>query len=96
MGPELNQPPPFGRVQKAYPVEVLPIPILPTHFFSVGSLVFGVTRFGAYATHIVVPIHQLFPIPKNMTLIEAAGFPAVWLTAAYGLKLAAPAKGQVL
>lgn len=70
---------------------------------------FGVTRFGAYATHVCVPEDFLFPIPRGVTLVEAAGkeiiqatnnfsgFPAVWLTAYYGLvDLAHPKPGQTI
>ncbi len=51
----------------------------------VGARVFGVTRFGGYATHVVVPRDQVLPMPKGMTASEAAAFPAVHLTAWYAL-----------
>lgn len=51
----------------------------------VGQPVLGVRFFGAYATQIHVPAYQVFPIPKGWTMGEAAGFPAVHLTADYAL-----------
>ena len=64
---------------------------------AVGDRVFGVTRFGGYATHIAVPKHQLFPVPDSMTMEEAAGFPAVFLTAYFALfELAHPRAGETL
>ena len=52
-----------------------------------GASVFGVTRFGAYASHLCVPRHQIFSIPKDskFTPDQWAGFPAVFLTAYHGL-----------
>jgi synaptic vesicle membrane protein VAT-1 len=51
----------------------------------VGDQVFGVIRFGAYSSSIVVADDQLFAIPAGMTLAEAAAFPSVNLTAWYAL-----------
>jgi len=53
--------------------------------FDVGTEVFGVTRFGAYSTHVSVPARQVFARPSQLTHQEAAGFPAVFLTAYHGL-----------
>lgn len=53
--------------------------------FREGQAVFGVTRFGAYASHVVVPQAQLFPLPKQLGMLEAAAFPAVFLTAWFPL-----------
>jgi NADPH:quinone reductase-like Zn-dependent oxidoreductase len=52
-----------------------------------GASVWGVTRFGAYSTHVCVPRHQLFPISGHsaFTLQEWAAFPTVFLTAYHGL-----------
>ena len=50
-----------------------------------GARVFGVTRFGGYATQVVVPAHQVFPIPHTFNAIEAAAFPSVFLTAYFAL-----------
>lgn len=51
----------------------------------VGDWVFGITRFGAYATHVVAPRSQVFPIPQSLNPIEAGGFPAVFMTAYHAL-----------
>lgn len=53
----------------------------------VGSKVFGVTRFNAYATHVLVPRDQIFIIPENLSYAEAGSFPTVFLTAYYALHL---------
>jgi NADPH:quinone reductase-like Zn-dependent oxidoreductase len=50
-----------------------------------GDLVFGVTLFGGYSSHVVVPEQQLFPLPEGWSFEEAAGFPAVFLTAYHAL-----------
>jgi NADPH:quinone reductase-like Zn-dependent oxidoreductase len=52
---------------------------------AVGSKVIAVTRFNGYATHVSVPRDQIFRIPGRFSLPEAAGFPAVFLTAYYAL-----------
>ncbi len=62
-----------------------------------GHRVFGVTLFGAYASHVVVPPHQLFDIPEGWTDEQAAAFPAVNLTAWYALKhLSRPLEGETV
>jgi NADPH:quinone reductase-like Zn-dependent oxidoreductase len=50
-----------------------------------GERVMALTRFGAYATHVVVPRHQVFPIPAGFSAVQAAAFPVVNLTAHYAL-----------
>jgi NADPH:quinone reductase-like Zn-dependent oxidoreductase len=52
-----------------------------------GDPVFGITRFGAYATHLCVPRAQVYFIPdqSNFTSDQWAAFPAVFLTAYHGL-----------
>jgi NADPH:quinone reductase-like Zn-dependent oxidoreductase len=52
-----------------------------------GTPVFGVTRFGGYASHVCVPRHQVFQIPEDsrFTQDEWAAFPTVFLTAYHGL-----------
>lgn len=52
-----------------------------------GTAVFGVTRFGAYASHLCVPASQVFVIPQGCPFNsdEWAAFPAVFLTAYHGL-----------
>jgi NADPH:quinone reductase-like Zn-dependent oxidoreductase len=56
-----------------------------TSRFSVGDSVFGVSLFNSYATHVVADERLLWHRPKVLTLEEAAGFPAVFLTAYHGL-----------
>ncbi|ABF87627.1 oxidoreductase, zinc-binding dehydrogenase family [Myxococcus xanthus DK 1622] len=59
-----------------------------------GARVFGVTRFGGYATHVTVPRHQVFTLPARLSMEQAAGFPTVFLTAYYALfELAHPRPG---
>ena len=59
-----------------------------------GTTVLALTRFGGYATHVVVPRHQVFAVPPGFTIAEAATFPAVYLTAYYALhELAHPRPG---
>jgi len=53
--------------------------------FKVGDEVFGVTLFNAYADEVLVPEHQLFKKPGNLSFAQAACFPAVFLTAYHGL-----------
>ena len=55
--------------------------------FAEGTPVFGVTRFGAYASHLCVPAQQVYAIPSNskFTSDQWAAFPAVFLTAYHGL-----------
>jgi NADPH:quinone reductase-like Zn-dependent oxidoreductase len=53
--------------------------------FELGQPVVGLTRFGAYASEVCVPAHQLFPLPEGYTMEEAAGFQVVHLTAHYAL-----------
>jgi NADPH:quinone reductase-like Zn-dependent oxidoreductase len=54
--------------------------------FSLGQAVFGVTRFGGYASEISVPEAQLFPRPSDWNTSEAAAFPTAYLTAWYALR----------
>ncbi|EYF08773.1 synaptic vesicle VAT-1 family membrane protein [Chondromyces apiculatus] len=51
----------------------------------VGARVIAVTRFGGYASHVVVPRHQVFPAPARLDTYQAAAFPSVHLTAWYAL-----------
>lgn len=62
-----------------------------------GDAVFGVTRFGAYATALNVPASQLAPAPGGWSMAQAAAFPVQGLTAWYGLiELARVARGEVV
>jgi NADPH:quinone reductase-like Zn-dependent oxidoreductase len=59
-----------------------------------GQEVLAVTRFGGYASELVVPRHQVFRRPKGWSAEQAAALPAVGLTAWYALfELAAPPRG---
>lgn len=50
-----------------------------------GRRVVALTRFGGYASHVVVPKHQIFPLPRGFSMNQAAAFPVVNLTAYYAL-----------
>ncbi len=59
--------------------------------------VMAVTRFGGYASRVVVPASQVFPIPPRLDMVQAAGFPVVFLTAYYALsELAHPRPGATI
>ena len=65
--------------------------------FEIGQKVFGVSQFGAYSKRVRVPEHQIFPLPENLDMNEAAGFITVGLTAWYGLfELSRPRGGSWL
>ena len=60
-----------------------------------GREVFAVTRFGGYASEVVVPLAQVFARPPALSLAEAAAFPAVHMTAHVALhELAHPRAGE--
>lgn len=54
-----------------------------------GRRIFGITRFGGYASSLCVAPAQLWPAPEGWTDEQCAGFPAVFLTAYHGLFRAA-------
>jgi NADPH:quinone reductase-like Zn-dependent oxidoreductase len=63
----------------------------------IGDRVLAVTRFGGYASRLVVPAHQVFALPARFSMADGAGFPGVFLTAYYALmELARPRPGQRL
>jgi NADPH:quinone reductase-like Zn-dependent oxidoreductase len=65
-----------------------------TSEFQPGERVFGVTRFGAYQTELVVDHRQLFRIPHGWTFEQASAFPVSFLSAWYALcELANPRPG---
>ena len=49
--------------------------------FAVGDHVMGITGGGAMATRILVHEREAIPVPKGMSLIDAAAIPEVFLTA---------------
>jgi NADPH:quinone reductase-like Zn-dependent oxidoreductase len=51
-----------------------------------GDAVMGVTRFGAYASEVVVERQLLKPLPAELTFEQAAAFPTVFLTAWYAVR----------
>ncbi|MEZ4453677.1 MAG: medium chain dehydrogenase/reductase family protein [Nannocystaceae bacterium] len=62
-----------------------------------GAEVIALTRFGGYASAVVVPAHQVFRAPTGLDLVRAAGVPAVFLTAYYALfELAHPRPGSTI
>jgi synaptic vesicle membrane protein VAT-1 len=62
---------------------------------AVGDRVFAVTLFNGYASQVRVARDKVFALPAGVTFEQAAGIPAVFLTAYYGLiELARPRRGQ--
>jgi len=53
--------------------------------FKLGDLVFGITFFNGYASQVKVLEKHLFELPSGFTLEQAAGFPAVFMTAYHAL-----------
>lgn len=52
----------------------------------VGDRVMGVTRFGAYATHLNIDARYVIPLPESWTFAEGSAYLVQVLTAYYGLK----------
>jgi NADPH:quinone reductase-like Zn-dependent oxidoreductase len=64
---------------------------------AVGDEVFAVTRFGGYASHVVVGRELVFRKPARLTFEQAAAIPAVYMTAWWALhELAHPRRGAKL
>ena len=62
---------------------------------SEGARVVAVSLFFGYAGQVCVPRDQVFAIPGALSFENAAGFPAAFITAYYGLlELARPREGQ--
>lgn len=60
----------------------------------VGDRVFALTLFDGYSSSVVVPEHQAFSFPSHWSMVDAAAFPVVYLTADYALfELAHPRRG---
>jgi NADPH:quinone reductase-like Zn-dependent oxidoreductase len=53
---------------------------------AIGDEVVGVTRFGAYASEVIVPRAQLTALPEGFSMRDAGGFPVAFLTAWYALR----------
>jgi NADPH:quinone reductase-like Zn-dependent oxidoreductase len=60
--------------------------------FRLGDEVFGVSFFGAYATHLLADTDLLWHRPLGLSPLEAAGMPAVFLTAYHGLFQSVPVR----
>jgi NADPH:quinone reductase-like Zn-dependent oxidoreductase len=50
-----------------------------------GDIVMGVTRFGAYTSHLNIDARYVIPIPQGWSLEQSAAFPVQVLTAYYAL-----------
>lgn len=62
-----------------------------------GDKVMAVTRFGGYTSHLIHKENQVFPLPPSLSYEEGAAFPAVFLTAYYGLiELTHPRPGSTI
>lgn len=67
------------------------------HDLAPGDQVFGVSRFGAYASELLLDRRFVFRLPRGFSLAEAAAFPVAFLTAYYGLfELGAAKAGQAV
>src|SRR6185312_3690248 len=55
------------------------------HDLALGAPVFAVTRFGGYASHVVVDRPYVFAKPATLSFEQAAALPAVYMTAWYAL-----------
>lgn len=53
--------------------------------FKAGDRVFGATRFGGYASEVVVPEDQIWKTPNSLSDIDAAAIPVNFITAALAL-----------
>ena len=53
--------------------------------FKVGDKVCDISLFGAYSQKIIVPSNQLYKVPDNVNMSEAAGFLCTALTAYYAV-----------
>lgn len=52
---------------------------------AIGERCMAVTRFGGYASHVVVDRRHTFPVPQGWSSAHAAGFPTVHLTADFAV-----------
>jgi len=52
---------------------------------AIGAEVIAVTRFGGYASQVVVDRSQVFTKPEQLSMVQAAGFATVFLTAWFAL-----------
>lgn len=62
--------------------------------FKPGQRVGAITLFGGYTTHLIVKEKQVSPLPDEISFVQGAGFPVIFLTAGYALnELAHPREG---
>ncbi len=52
---------------------------------AVGTLVIGITLFGGYTSHLVLPRDLVFRLPETLPVEQAGGFATIFLTAWTGL-----------
>lgn len=63
--------------------------------FALGDPVIGLTLFNGYASHVRLPVGNVFPCPPGLDLAQAAGLPTVFLTAWFLVhRLAIPQPGD--
>jgi putative PIG3 family NAD(P)H quinone oxidoreductase len=63
----------------------------------VGERVMGIVAGGAMATELVVPIRETIPVPEDLSLVEAAAIPEVFITAWDAVRVQGElARGQTL
>ena len=60
--------------------------------YEVGDEIIGLTRFGAYATHVNVNENYIFKLPQNWNFVEGTSLLVNSLTAYYALKILADIK----
>jgi NADPH:quinone reductase-like Zn-dependent oxidoreductase len=62
-----------------------------------GDRVLALTHFGGYSEYVVVPAHQAFAVPEQLTDAEAAAVPVTYLTAVLALyRLAALSAAETI
>lgn len=49
--------------------------------WKIGDRVVALTLFGGYTSHLCLPTDYVFPLPPNLSTVQAAALPAVFLTA---------------
>lgn len=65
--------------------------------FKSGDKIMGITRFGAYSSHINIDSNYIVPLPENWSFEQGAGYLVQGLTAYYGLVyLASIQKGETV
>jgi NADPH:quinone reductase-like Zn-dependent oxidoreductase len=92
--PDAPKPPVVVGYEVAGVIDALGPGVLRAHE---GERVIALTRFGGYATHVVVPVESVFAAPPTLSDAEAAAVPVNYLTALLALyKLANVAAGETV